>query len=110
MKKARLRLGRSLILLSGAILIMIPSAAYAHDGVGGDELATAGWMLIAAIAVALGGALAMIWAFKVGQFSEIEESKYSMLETAEDFDAIMAEADAEAERRKQLEEQPQLPQ
>ena len=105
MKKARLRLGRALILLSGAIFVMIPSAAYAHDGVGGDELATAGIMLVAAIVVALMGALAMLWAFKIGQFDNVEESKYAMLETSEDFDAIMAEADAAAERSRELEEQ-----
>ena len=29
-----------------------------------------------------------------GQFNNVEESKYTMLDTAEDYDSIMAEADA----------------
>jgi nitrogen fixation-related uncharacterized protein len=79
--------------LGAFLAVMAPSSASAHDNLGGDELAVANWMLIAAIVTVVIGALAALWAFKAGQFNNIEESKYSMLDTAEDFDAVMAEAD-----------------
>ena len=94
--KSKLRLMRGLIGLGGALLIAAPSPALAHDNLGGDELAVANWMLIAAIVVVVMGVLAGIWAAKTGQFTNVEESKYRMLDTAEDFDAIMAQADARA--------------
>ena len=68
--------------------------ALAHDNVGDDELAAANWMLIGAIITIVLGLIWGVWALRSGQFSNIEESKYRMLELAEDFDAIMAEADA----------------
>jgi len=89
----RLRLMRFLFGLGGLMLIMAPGTAFAHDALGGDELAVADWMLIAAIVTIVIAALAALWAFKAGQFSNIEDSKYSMLETAEDFDQVMAESD-----------------
>ena len=82
--------------LTGLLLTIAPSQVFAHDNLGGDELAVANWMLIAALVVLVMGILAGIWAWRAGQFSNIEESKYRMLDTAEDFDAIMAEADARA--------------
>ena len=94
--KAKLRLMRGLIGLGGALLIAAPSPALAHDNLGGDELAVANWMLIAAVVVIVMGILAGIWAAKTGQFTNVEESKYRMLANADDFDAIMAEADARA--------------
>ena len=103
--KARMRIGRFLFVLGTGAAALAPTGAFAHDNLGGDELAVANWMLIAAVFVALLGALAMIWAAMSGQFSNIEDSKYTMLDTAEDFDAIMAEADAEQERIKKLEAQ-----
>jgi nitrogen fixation-related uncharacterized protein len=84
---------RFLFGLGGAMLIMAPGTAFAHDALGGDELAVASWMLIAAIVTIVLAALAALWAFKAGQFSNIEDSKYAMLESAEDFDQVMAEAD-----------------
>ena len=86
--KAKLRLMRGLIGLGGALLIAAPSPALAHDNLGGDELAVANWMLIAAVVVIVMGILAGIWAAKTGQFTNVEESKYRMLATADDFDAI----------------------
>jgi nitrogen fixation-related uncharacterized protein len=91
--KNRLRLMRFLFGLGGLMLIMAPGTAFAHDPLGGDELAVADWMLIAAVVTIVIAGLAGLWAYKAGQFSNIEESKYSMLETAEDFDQVMAEAD-----------------
>ena len=90
----QLRLMRALIILGGALLLAAPSAALAHDELGGDELAAANWMLIAAMVTIVMGLVAAIWAWRSGQFSNIEESKYNMLRTSEDYDAVLAEADA----------------
>ena len=92
--KAKLLFMRMMLVLAGGLLAAAPSAAFAHENVGGDELAAANWMLVGAFVVALMGVLAGIWAWRAGQFTNIEESKYRMLDTAEDFDAIMAEAEA----------------
>lgn len=107
--KSRVRIGRFLFILGTAMTAFAPTAAFAHDNLGGDELAVANWMLIGAVVVALIGALAMVWGFSSGQFNNIEESKYTMLDTAEDFDAIMAEADAAESKRKQQEERQAQP-
>jgi nitrogen fixation-related uncharacterized protein len=92
--KMKLRLIRILFALGVFLLVMAPETASAHDNLGGDELAVANWMLVAAMVTVVLAALAGLWAFKAGQFSNVEDSKYSMLDTAEDFDAVMAEADA----------------
>ena len=92
--KARLLSMRILLLLAGGLLAAAPSAAFAHENVGGDELAAANWMLIGAFVVALTGIFAGLWAWRTGQFTNVEDSKYRMLDTAEDYDAIMAEAEA----------------
>jgi nitrogen fixation-related uncharacterized protein len=84
---------RFLFGLGGLMLIMAPGTAFAHDALGGDELAVADWMLIAAVVTMVIAGLAALWAYKAGQFSNIEDSKYTMLESAEDFDQVMAEAD-----------------
>jgi len=87
------RLSEILFILAGFLLIWAPSTAFAHDNLGDDELATAGWMLIAAIVVALMGALTLLWAARSGQFNNIEESKFRMIELADDYDSVMAQAD-----------------
>ena len=92
--KAKLLLMRTVFGLSAIMGAMGPTTAFAHDNIGGDELAAANWMLIGAFVVALSGILGGIWAWRTGQFSNVEESKYAMLETADDFDAVMAEVDA----------------
>ena len=94
----RLRLMRILIGLGGALLVASPSTALAHENVGGDELAAANWMLIGAMVTIVMGLIAGFWAWRSGQFTNIEESKYRMLEIADNYDAIMAEA-AQAETR-----------
>lgn len=75
------------------LLAAVPATAFAHENIGDDELAVANWMLISAFVAALVGVFLMLWAFRSGQFNNVEESKYNMLNTAEDYDAIMAEAD-----------------
>ncbi len=91
--KGRL-LNRWIAVLAGLLLALAPMSAFAHDNVGDDELAAANWMLIGAIITIVLGLIWGVWALRAGQFNNIEESKYRMLEMAEDFDAIMAEADA----------------
>ena len=84
---------------AGALFTALaPTQAWAHDNLGGDELAVANWMLIGAIITVVMGLLMGVWAWRNGQFTNIESSKYSMLETSEDLDQIMAEV-KEAERR-----------
>jgi nitrogen fixation-related uncharacterized protein len=93
----RLR-NKSIAAVAGLLLALAPMSAFAHDNVGDDELAAANWMLIGAIITIVLGLIWGVWALRAGQFSNIEESKYRMLELAEDFDAIMAEADARESR------------
>lgn len=89
------QLAARLTLAAGTLaLALVPTAASAHDNLGGDELATANWMLVGAMVTIVIGVFWGIWAAKTGQFSNVEESKYVMLENAEDYDAIMAEFDA----------------
>ncbi len=89
----KLKSMRILLGLGCALLLFMPSTALAHDNLGGDELAASWWMLVAAIVVIVMGLLAGIWALRDGQFSNIEDSKYRMIEIADDYDAIMAEVD-----------------
>ena len=84
-----------IVLVIGALaLALAPSPAWAHDNLGGDELAVANWMLVGAMITIVLGILWGVWAIKTGQFTNVEASKYTMLENAEDYDAIMAEYDA----------------
>lgn len=72
----------------------LPNVAWAHENVGDDELAVANWMLVGAMVTIVMGVFMGVWAIRSGQFNNVEESKYTMLDTAEDYDSIMAEADA----------------
>ena len=90
---AKLRLMRTLVGLGGALLVFAPSAALAHDNLGGDELAATNWMLVGAFVVILMGLLAGLWAMRNGQFNNVEESKYRMIDLSEDYDRVMSEAD-----------------
>src|SRR5262245_34721646 len=92
----KLRLMRVLVGLGGAMLVAAPSSALAHDNLGGDELAASNWMLIGAMAVILMGLLAGLWAWRNGQFNNVEESKYRMIDLSDDYDKVMAEADERA--------------
>jgi nitrogen fixation-related uncharacterized protein len=73
------------------MLALAPGTALAHDNLGGDELAMSNLMFIGAMIVIVMGIIAGIWAWQAGQFNNIEESKYRMLEIADDYDAVMAE-------------------
>lgn len=97
--KRQLRLMRLLWSVGGFLLVSMPSVALAHENVGEDELAVANWMLIAAFVTIVLGAFMGLWAYKSGQFRNVEESKYNMLDTAEDFDSIMAESDTRETER-----------
>jgi hypothetical protein len=91
--RLKMRLMRILVGLGGFMLAVAPGTAFAHDNLGGDELAVANWMLIGAMITIVIGVLWGLWAVRTGQFNNIEESKFTMLDNAEDFDAVMAEAD-----------------
>ncbi len=87
--------GARIVLIVGVLaLALVPAPAFAHDNLGGDELAVANWMFVAAVVTIALGALWALWAIRSGQFNNIEQSKYTMLENSEDYDAIMAEYDA----------------
>jgi cbb3-type cytochrome oxidase maturation protein len=90
--RSRLRPARALFVLALFLAIWGPLPAFAHENLGDDELAVANWMLIAAFVVAVMGAVALLWAARSGQFSNIEESKYRMLETADEYDALVGAA------------------
>ncbi len=92
--RRRLGLLKLYWILAALLLAAMPDVASAHENVGDDELAVANWMLIGAMVSIVMGLFMGYWAFRSGQFNNVEESKYSMLEAAEDYDAIMAESDA----------------
>ena len=79
--------------MGGAMLVVAPSSALAHDSVGGEELSITNWIFIAALVVIVMGLLAGLWALKNGQFSNVEESKYRMIDLSDDYDAVMSEVD-----------------
>jgi cbb3-type cytochrome oxidase maturation protein len=60
----------------------------AHDNLGGDELAMSYAMFAFAVAIAVTGALTIVWAARSGQFRDVEGPKYSMLENAPDLDDL----------------------
>jgi nitrogen fixation-related uncharacterized protein len=86
---------RAVLVIGVIMLALVPTPAMAHDNLGGDELAVASWMLVFAMVTVVIGVLWGIWAVMNGQFSGIESSKYTMLDTADDYEGIMAEFDAE---------------
>ena len=89
------------------MLALVPTPAMAHDNLGGDELAVASWMLVFAMVTVVIGVLWGIWALMNGQFSGIESSKYTMLDTADDYEGIMAEFDAEQKAADEAEKRAQ---
>ena len=97
--------GRIVLFIGVLLLALAPSPALAHDNLGGDELAVANWMLVFAMITVVIGALWAIWGLMNGQFDGIESSKYTMLETADDFEGIMAEFDAEEKAAREAEQQ-----
>src|SRR5207244_11178839 len=90
--KSKLLPTRILVGMGALMLAVAPGTALAHDNLGGDELAVANWMLIGAMITVVLGVLWGIWAWRNGQFNNVEESKYRMLDIADDYDSIMREA------------------
>jgi nitrogen fixation-related uncharacterized protein len=97
---------RAFLGLGMLMLALVPTQAMAHDNLGGDEFAVANWMLVAAIVTIVIGVLWAIWAISTGQFHNIESSKYTMLESAEDYDKIMADFDASEKAAKEAAAKP----
>lgn len=91
--KKQLRVMKAFWFAGAFLLVAMPFQAFAHDNLGDDELAVSNWMLVAAMVTIVMGALMGLWAVKSGQFNNVEQSKFNMLDTAEDFDTIMAESD-----------------
>lgn len=60
----------------------------AHDNLGGDELSMSYAMFAFSVAIAVTGALTIVWAVRSGQFHNVEEAKYTMLENAPDLDDL----------------------
>ncbi|MDQ2806138.1 MAG: cbb3-type cytochrome oxidase assembly protein CcoS [Chloroflexota bacterium] len=80
------RLGLACGLLG--VLMSLGAPAYAHDNLGGDEMSMALTIFLAGMVTMVGAALAMWWAYRAGQFSNIEEAKYRMLDDAPDLDLL----------------------
>jgi nitrogen fixation-related uncharacterized protein len=101
--RQKLVLARTLVMGGALLAAVAPHMALAHDNIGGDELAATNWMLIAALVAILTGIFFGLWAWQSGQFTNVEESKYRMLENAEDYDTIMAEAEAREKQARSAE-------
>ncbi len=87
------RLGRWLRwagLAVAAVLVwaVLAQPTDAHDNLGGDELAMSYAMFAFSVAIAVTGGLTILWAVRTGQFHNIEEAKYTMLENAPDLDDL----------------------
>ncbi len=78
------------LLVCGVLLLGLSLAApaAAHDNLGGDEMSMAIAIFIAGMVTVIGACLALVWAVRSGQFSNIEQAKYTMLEDADDLDAL----------------------
>jgi nitrogen fixation-related uncharacterized protein len=88
-------LGTFLVLLSQA------TPAAAHDNLGGDEMSMAIAIFIAGCVLIAGASLAVLWAWRGGQFNNVEQAKYDMLKNAEDLDDLLAFAAPEPPARPQ---------
>jgi nitrogen fixation-related uncharacterized protein len=74
----------------GTFLVLLSQAtpAAAHDNLGGDEMSMAIAIFIAGCVLIAGASLAVLWAWRGGQFSNVEQAKYDMLKNAEDLDDL----------------------
>ena len=81
--------GRGLLAL-GVFLVLLSVAppAAAHDNLGGDEMSMAIAIFIAGLVTIAGAIFGLLWAAKTGQFNNVEQAKYAMLENAEDLDDL----------------------
>ncbi len=82
-----------------AATLLVASPAYAHDAVAGEELAGTQEILLISMLLLVGGMIICFWAWRQGQFSNIEEPKYTMLraENASDYAYIESGEEDEAE-------------
>ena len=88
-------LGMFLVLLSQA------TPAAAHDNLGGDEMSMAITIFITGCVLIAGASLAVLWAWRTGQFSNVEQAKYDMLKSAENIDDLLIFAAPEPPARPQ---------
>ncbi len=65
---------------------LVASPAYAHDAVAGEELSGAIEILIVSMVLLCGGLIVCFWAWRKGQFTDIEEPKYTMLKSESESD------------------------
>jgi nitrogen fixation-related uncharacterized protein len=82
-----LRRGGTAAVVSLALLA-VARPALAHDNLGGDELSMAFWMFAFSVGIAMTGVFALYIAVRSGQFSQIEEAKYRILDNAPDLDDL----------------------
>ncbi len=64
------------------LMVMFVTPAFAHDGVGGDELAAADSMLVVAAAFFIMAGLALLYSIRNGELRNPEGAKYEMLMAA----------------------------
>jgi nitrogen fixation-related uncharacterized protein len=81
---------------AGTFLVLLSQAtpAAAHDNLGGDEMSMAITIFITGCVLIAGASLAVLWAWRNGQFSNVEQAKFDMLKNAEDLDDLPAFAAA----------------
>jgi hypothetical protein len=87
----------------GTFLVLLSQAtpAAAHDNLGGDEMSMAIAIFIAGCVLIAGASLAVLWAWRGGQFNNVEQAKYDMLKNAEDLDDLLPFAAPEPPARPQ---------
>jgi hypothetical protein len=75
---------------AGTFLVLLSQAtpAAAHDNLGGDEMSMAITIFITGCVLIAGASLAVLFAWRGGQFSNVEQAKYDMLKNAEDLDDL----------------------
>lgn len=78
------------LLALGLLLVLgsVAGPAHAHDNLGGDEMSMAIAIFLAGMVTMAGAALALVWAVRTGQFSNVEQAKYTMLDNADDLDDL----------------------
>jgi len=82
----------TLALASSLLIAAMASPAYAHDAVAGEELSGAMEMLYFTLFLVASTAFVIFYAWRKGQFSNFEESKYRMLEQdGEEYKELMGE-------------------
>ncbi len=89
-QNSKLKILRRGLTSLGIFLLLgsVAAPAFAHDNLGGDEMSMAITIFIAGMITIVGALLAGIWAWKNGQFDDVEQVKYTMLENADDLDDL----------------------